>query len=169
MTPAVKQWMKKFYRNGNNVPYRAVSDVHFNINSRATIAKAIQERAVNGMIGSIASGCTCDGLSYTESVLTRVPNVFQEWSYREKGYEKKLGDVDGVSGATINTYMQGKGTPIEVPHVNPTKLALIDFKENIQNNTDPISNVYTGADTARAVQLSLDAMYNNEIKYWDKY
>ena len=94
MTPAVKQWMKKFYRNGSNVPYRAVSSVHFNINSRATIAKAIQERAVNGMIGSIASGCTCDGLSYSNSVLTRVPNVFQECSYREKEYENADGPVN---------------------------------------------------------------------------
>ena len=93
MTPAVKQWMKKFYRNGSNVPYRAVSDVHFNINSRATIAKAIQERAVNGMIGSIASGCTCDGLEYLDSTLTRVPNVFQEWNYREKQYDRADGPL----------------------------------------------------------------------------
>lgn len=91
------------------------------------------------------------------------------WIYFEKGYEKELGDVDGVSGATMNANVQGKGTPIEVSHSNPTKQALSDFKDNVLNNTLPISNVYTGANTAKAVQLSLDAMCFNEIKYWDQH
>ena len=88
--------------------------------------------------------------------------------YHEKGYIKELGEVDGVSGATMNAYLQSKGTPIEIPHANPTKQALIDFRDCIVNNEKPISNLHTGADAARTVQLSLDAMYDNEIKYWGK-
>jgi len=76
--------------------------------------------------------------------------------------------VDGVSGATANPYMQGRGNPINVTHLDPSKQALMDFKDSIVNNTTPISNIQTGANTAKAVQLSLDAMYNNEIKYWNQ-
>ncbi len=92
------------------------------------------------------------------------------WIYYEKGFEKKLGDVDGVSGATQNPHLQGEGNRIDVPSIDPTKQALLDFKDSITDNKAPISNVYTGANTAVAVQLSLDAMYNEKIVYWkDEY
>ncbi len=81
--------------------------------------------------------------------------------------EKELGYVDGVSGATTNPQMQGKGMSINVSHIDPSKQALIDFRDNVINNKTPISNVHTGANTAKAVQLSLDAMYTNKIMYWD--
>lgn len=90
------------------------------------------------------------------------------WIYYEKGFEKKLGNVDGVSGATMNPHNKTKGVPIVVNQNPPTKQAFIDFKSSIQDKTLPISNIYTGADTAKTVQMSLDAMYTNEIKYWDK-
>jgi predicted dehydrogenase len=92
------------------------------------------------------------------------------WISYEKGFEKELADVDGVSGATKNPYLQGKGMPINVSHTEPTKQALIDFRDSIRENKTPLSNVYTGASTAVAVQLSLDAMYNEKIVYWkDSY
>lgn len=31
------------------------------------------------------------------------------WIYYEKGFEKELADVDGVSGATKNPHLQGNG------------------------------------------------------------
>tara|TARA_B100000809_G_scaffold141837_2_gene139413 strand:- start:114 stop:1301 length:1188 start_codon:yes stop_codon:yes gene_type:complete len=89
------------------------------------------------------------------------------WIYYEAGFEKVIGNVDGVSGATMNNY-NNKGVSIDVNQKPPTKQAFIDFKTSITDNTLPISNVHTGADTARTVQLSLDAMYTNEIKYWNK-
>lgn len=88
------------------------------------------------------------------------------WVYYEKGYKKEIADVDGVSGATINSHLQGKRHPIEVSHTDPSKQALIDFRDSILDNKQPISNVYTGANTAKAVQLSLDAMYHEDIRYW---
>lgn len=92
------------------------------------------------------------------------------WIYYEKGFEKELGDVDGVSGATKNPYLQGLGTLIDITSIDPSEQALIDFKENIRDNKLPVSNVYTGANTAVAIQLSLDAMYNSEIVHWkDEY
>lgn len=88
------------------------------------------------------------------------------WVYYEKGYKKEIGDVDGVSGATMNSYLQDYGVPIEVSHVDPSKQALIDFRDSIVDNKPPISNITTGKNTAIAVQLSLDAMDNNEIIKW---
>ncbi len=91
------------------------------------------------------------------------------WIYYEKGGNKNMGDVDGVSGATMNPQMQGKGMSINVSHLDPSKQALIDFRDCIVNNKTPISNVTTGANTAKAVQLSLDAMYQHKIVHWDQY
>ena len=95
-------------------------------------------------------------------------NTTKAWIYYEKGDKKKITTVDGVSGATVNSHVQGKGFPIEVDHMDPSKQALVDFKTSILNNSKPISSLETGANTAVAVQLSLDAMYNKEIQNWKK-
>jgi len=84
------------------------------------------------------------------------------WFYPEGNYEREIGNVDGVSGAT-KTWEQGKGIPIDIHHADPSKQALIDFRDSIRNNKTPISNVITGANTAVCVQMGLDAMYRNEI------
>ncbi len=84
------------------------------------------------------------------------------WFYPEGNYEREIGNVDGVSGAT-KTWEQGKGIPIDIHHTDPSKQALIDFRDSIRNNKTPISNVITGANTAVCVQMGLDAMYQNEI------
>lgn len=90
----------------------------------------------------------------------------EAWIQYEKGFEKKLVDVDGVSGATSNPHAQEKGSQIKVSHMDPTKQALVDFRDSILNNEKPLSDVYTGANTAVAVQMSIDAMCNEEIVYW---
>ena len=86
------------------------------------------------------------------------------WFYPEANYIKEMGNVDGVSGAS-KQLKQGRGIPIEVEHAEPSKQALLDFRDSILNNTTPKSNVITGANTAVCVQMGLDAMYNNEIVY----
>lgn len=88
------------------------------------------------------------------------------WIYYEKDHQKKMADVDGVSGATANPQLQGRGYPIQVDHLDPSAQAIIDFRESIVSNTQPLSGIDTGANTARAVQLSLDAMIKEEIQYW---
>ncbi|MDP2061199.1 MAG: Gfo/Idh/MocA family oxidoreductase [Flavobacteriaceae bacterium] len=84
------------------------------------------------------------------------------WFYPEGNYAREIGNVDGVSGAT-KTWEQGKGIPIDIHHADPSKQALIDFRDSVRNNKTPISNVITGANTAVCVQMGLDAMYQNEI------
>ncbi len=87
------------------------------------------------------------------------------WFYPEGVYEKALGDVDGVSGATMN-WKEGKGIPLEVEHADPSQQALIDFRDSIRDHKKPISGIDSGAQTAVCVQMGLDAMYENRIVDW---
>ncbi len=101
---------------------------------------------------------------------TIILDYTKAWFYPEGRYndEKVIGDVDGVSGATITSgWVEGKGIEIPVNHNNPSKQALMDFRDSILTNTQPISNVITGAKTAIAVQMGIDAMYEDKIVYWD--
>jgi len=84
--------------------------------------------------------------------------------YREISKEAPE-DLDAVSGAT-NSYKEAKGIQLAISDTNPTKQALLDFRNSILNNKQPLSNVTTGANTAKAVQLALDALYNQKIAYW---
>jgi predicted dehydrogenase len=86
---------------------------------------------------------------------------------KKKQKPSKLQDVDGVSGATWQKDDEGYGEPIHVKHDNPSKQALLDFRDSILDNKEPMSNIFTGAKAAICVQMGLDAMYNNEIVYWD--
>lgn len=88
------------------------------------------------------------------------------WFYPEGNVKKETGDVDGVSGATTN-FVYGKGYPITVEHVNPSKQALIDFRDSIVNNTAPISNIITGANASICVQMGLDALHEERIVTWN--
>jgi predicted dehydrogenase len=98
---------------------------------------------------------------------TIILDYVKAWFYPEGSYEKELGEVDGVSGATVN-WEQGKGIPIEVNHSDPSKQALLDFRTSVLNNTEPLSNLRTGAKTAACVQMGLDAMHQEKIVYWNK-
>lgn len=89
------------------------------------------------------------------------------WFYPEGQVEnKEIGDLDGVSGATIQ-WEKGKGIPINVHHADPTEQALIDFADSILQNKVPQSGFQTGAKAAIAVQMGIDAMLNNKIVEWE--
>ncbi|WP_400077460.1 Gfo/Idh/MocA family protein [Winogradskyella sp. R77965] len=98
---------------------------------------------------------------------TIIIDMKNAWFYPEgKKKNRVLGEVDGVSGATVQ-WDKEKGYQINVEHLNPTKQALLDFKDAILNNKQPKSDIITGAKTAICVQMGLDAMYNNEIVKWN--
>lgn len=88
------------------------------------------------------------------------------WFYPEGKENKVIGEVDGVAGATV-TWEAGKGIPITINHEDPTKQALMDFRDSIKNNKEPESSMQTGAKAAMCVQMALDSMYNNEIVKWE--
>ena len=97
---------------------------------------------------------------------TIILDYTKAWFYPEGSYKKEIGTVDGVSGATVK-WEQGKGIPIEGDHADPSKQALIDFRANIVNRTEPISNAVSGAKAAICVQMGLDAMEGNKIVSWN--
>ena len=87
------------------------------------------------------------------------------WFYPEGKENKELGNVDGVAGATVK-WLEDRGMPIEVNDEDPSKQALIDFKDSIITNKQPVSNVISGAKAATCVQMGLDAIHNDKIMYW---
>ena len=91
----------------------------------------------------------------------------EAWFYPEGKKKIMKTDVDGVSGATAK-WNNNNGEEIKVSHANPSKQALIDFKNNILEDTKPASNIYSGARCAVAIQMGLDALYTNEIVSWNK-
>ena len=88
------------------------------------------------------------------------------WFYPEGNYTKKRAEVDGVAGATI-PWEAGKGIPFEFSHADPSKQALMDFRDAIKNNSKPISDLKTGANTAICVQMAIDSMLTNEVVKWN--
>lgn len=89
------------------------------------------------------------------------------WIYPEMETKKELGMVDGVSGATIPMMNEQGGIPVNGANDDPTGQALIDFSESVINNTEPISNVRTGAKAAISVKMALDAITNKTQMTWD--
>ena len=97
---------------------------------------------------------------------TIILDYAKAWFYPEGSYKKTENtEVDGVSGAT-RTWEKGMGIPIKIEHLDPSKQALIDFRDCIQKEKIPITNALTGANTAACVQMALDAMYENKIVKW---
>jgi predicted dehydrogenase len=92
----------------------------------------------------------------------------QAWEYPEGKYNKTYGEVDGVSGATMN-WEEGKGSPIQLKHLEPTKQALIDFRDAIINSTKPLSNIISGAKTSLAIDMGIRAMDTNQTIYSKDY
>jgi len=82
--------------------------------------------------------------------------------------KKELAIVDGVTGATKEALLSGKGISIykDRDGIEPTVFALRDFADCIKNNTDPVSNVYTGKDVAIAVHLGNMAVESGMTEQW---
>ncbi len=89
--------------------------------------------------------------------------------YSEQRGSKELGIVDGVTSATKEAWKRGEGVPIKAPGNDPTIDALKQFYQSIVNDTPVISDLQTGATTAKCVQIALDALYEEKVKYWKDY
>ncbi len=89
--------------------------------------------------------------------------------YREQKAIKEMDIVDGVSGATQKVWQSGAGVPIDAHAEDPTVDALKQFYDAITRGENIASNIFTGAETAKCVQISLDALYEGKIKFWKDY
>ena len=97
---------------------------------------------------------------------TVIINYDKAWKYPEGKYNKVMGDVDGVSGAT-QSWTEGKGNLINFNHLEPTRQALEDFKSSIINNTVPLSNLKSGAAVSFAVDMGIRAMDLKQVVSWN--
>ncbi|MFY0599462.1 MAG: Gfo/Idh/MocA family oxidoreductase [Cyclobacteriaceae bacterium] len=103
------------------------------------------------------------------SKATIILNTTSATIYTENTKPEELGIVDGVSGATMQAWQQGKGAPVEGNGIDPTKEALIQFRDAIEKGEQPESNVISGGVTAKCVQIGLDAVWDEQVKHWKDY
>lgn len=99
---------------------------------------------------------------------TIVMDYVNAWLYREDDTEKKeYGNVDGVSGATVKRSGYRNYVKIDVPHTDPSRQALMDFRDSIRYGQKVTSDVKTGALAAYGVYMANQAMQNQTIETWD--
>ncbi|MEM7107063.1 MAG: Gfo/Idh/MocA family oxidoreductase [Bacteroidota bacterium] len=80
-----------------------------------------------------------------------------------------LGMVDGVSGATREAWAKGEGVPIKAPGNNPTLDALQQFRDAVIEGKKVYSDIKTGANTSKCIQMALEALHEEKITHWDDY
>lgn len=84
----------------------------------------------------------------------------------------ELATVDGVTGATAESWGQGKPMELEFQNQDgknrdPTAYALIDFAACVREGRTPFSNVETGRNTAKAVLLANIAAESGRVQHWN--
>lgn len=89
--------------------------------------------------------------------------------YAEPNEYKAKGIVDGVSGATVQTWKKGEAVAIDAPGNDPTLDALKQFYYALADGSPVISDIVSGAMTAKCVHISLDALHSEEVKHWEDY
>ncbi|WP_258105044.1 Gfo/Idh/MocA family protein [Marinoscillum sp. MHG1-6] len=89
--------------------------------------------------------------------------------YPERTSPSELGMVDGVSGATLQSWQKGQGVPIPAKGMDPTKQSLIEFRNCVFEGRQPESGVETGGMVAKCVHIALDAVRNSQVKLWSDY
>ena len=103
------------------------------------------------------------------SKATIILDYTEAYIYTEDLKDKEKGIVDGVSGATKKAWRQGEGAKIKAPGNDPTRDALVQFHDSVLNGKEILSDVNTGAVTAKCVQMINDSLYSGEIKFWKDY
>lgn len=103
------------------------------------------------------------------SKATMILGYSEGYIHLERKARKEVGIVDGVSGATVQAWKAGKPTKIDAPGNDPTIDALKQFRASIADAKPVVSDIRTGALTAKCVQLSLDALYDKKITSWGDY
>jgi predicted dehydrogenase len=94
---------------------------------------------------------------------TIVTSLDEAWVSTELVENEMPGDVDGMTGATMS--LSGvQGRRIKLPNFNPNRNAMVAFRESVLSNSAPAASALNGLETARLVQLSLDAMDRGTVE-----
>lgn len=127
----------------------------------------------SGMDASFTCTTTNGHEDYQIKILGSKATVILDYThgeiYAENFDKKQKGIVDGVSGATLKAWKQGEGAPINAPGNDPTIDALRQFYDSVVQGASVISDIKTGATTSKCVQMVLDVLHGDEIRYWSEY
>jgi predicted dehydrogenase len=94
---------------------------------------------------------------------TIVTSLDEAWISKEAVEDEMPEGVDGVTGATMS--LSGvEGQRIKLPDFNPTLNAVAAFRASVLGNSTPAASALKGLETARTVQLSLDAMDKGTVE-----
>jgi predicted dehydrogenase len=85
--------------------------------------------------------------------------------------ERKLGVVDGVTGATLQSWGQGEPVLVNFGDIHdvstdPTVFSLLDFVACIRDGKKPFSDVVTGKHSAIAVHKANQAIASRTVQSW---
>jgi predicted dehydrogenase len=94
---------------------------------------------------------------------TIVTTLDEAWVSADASAETLPEGVDAVTGATMSLG-ETPGRRIKLANFNPTRNAMAAFREAVLSNSKPAANVDNGLETARTVQLSLDAMDKGTVE-----
>ncbi|CAH0257511.1 MULTISPECIES: Gfo/Idh/MocA family protein [unclassified Pedobacter] len=133
--------------------------------------QAILRYNEKGMIGNFGATCgnahdgylfKIKGTKGSVSLLTNT-GLF----YPEESAKKKLGIVDGVTGATKIVVNKDGGIPIlDKATIDGTNYALDEFYKSITTKKEPVSNINTGTQAAICVAMCNEAIYSGNKQVW---
>ena len=127
----------------------------------------------NGMDASFTCTTTNGFEDYQIKILGSEATIILDYTkgviYKESPGGMAKGIVDGVSGATVKAWENGEGAPIDAPSNDPTIDALTQFRDSISKGARVVSDIKTGATTAKCVQIALDSLHEGGVRYWKDY
>jgi predicted dehydrogenase len=90
---------------------------------------------------------------------------------KEEETKTKTGSYEAVTGATFQTWKEGKPVDIKVDNQpegdeQTSALAMLHFADCIQNNKIPVSNVESGRQATVSVHMANSAMRSGSIEIW---
>jgi len=94
---------------------------------------------------------------------TIIASLDEAWISTEEMEEERMDDVDGVTGATM-TLAGVYGRQLMVGKFDPYRDAVIAFRESVLANTEPAASTAKALESARTVQLALDAMDTGSVQ-----
>jgi predicted dehydrogenase len=96
---------------------------------------------------------------------TIVASLDEAWLTSESMSEENdlEADADGMTGATM-TLGREYGREIKIGKFDPYRNAVIAFRESVLTNTEPAASTAKGLESARTVQLALDAMDSGTVQ-----
>lgn len=164
-----------WYAGGPPVQVTAVGGIDYWKDGRETYdnIRAIYEYP-GGVKASVSSILTNAYNGYSVRVLGTTGTIeiqrTKAFIYPEH-IKKELTTVDGVTGATSESWGQGKPIPLAFENQDdqnrdPTAYALLDFAECVRTGKKPFSSVQTGCESAKAVMLANRSAETGKIQRW---